>query len=67
MWVKVITQVVGGYVGTVSNKPVCSDSPKKGTLLIVKHEEILDSWFKGDTVEDHCHCQRLTGEQKRGE
>lgn len=42
MWIKVIAQVCGGYVGTLANKPVVLHNLKKGQLLFVKHEEILD-------------------------
>jgi len=61
MWVKIMAQVVGGYIGTVSNKPVCHDSPKRGELVFVAREEITDyQYADGTKATDTCGCEKET-------
>lgn len=42
MWIKVLCQVVGGYIGTLANKPVVIQNLKYGDILFIKNEEIVD-------------------------
>ena len=59
MWVKTVAQVVGGYIGTVSNTPVCHGSPKRGELVFVAHEEITDYQYNdGTKATDNCACKK---------
>ena len=42
MWIKVIAQVKGGFIGTLANNPVVIKDLKHGDIIFVKHEEIVE-------------------------